>query len=114
MPPSSERVGDRLLVFNRGSFTESGQCSSAVAYDLSESGRATETWSFTTEVCQRVSFLGNATHLPGGDTLVSWSSAGRIDVVNPEGDGGLTLSLGVGAAFGFVDWAPRLADGVAP
>ncbi len=114
MPHSSERVGDRLLVFNRGSFTDLGQCSSAVAYELDEGGTATESWSFTSEVCQRVAFLGNATTLPGGDTLASWSSAGRIDVVNPEGDGGLTLSLGVGAAFGFVDWAPRLAEGVAP
>lgn len=107
MPHSVQLLDDdRLLVFNRrGPST----CSSVLELELDvERGQATRAWEHASDDCLFVGFLGEGRRLPDGDTVVDWSSAGRLDIVGPEGTLRWRLALDLGAGFGFVDHAEAL------
>jgi hypothetical protein len=96
--------GDRILVFNRRRSTE-GACSTVdeLAYDVA-AGTVGLVWKHQSTDCHQVHFLGNAHRLEGGDTLVSWSTAGVVDRVSPEGEVVWSLGWPEGSAQGFVEW----------
>ncbi len=112
-PHSVQPLGpELLLVFNRRGDTS--LCSEAVEIELDyATGVARRTWGVQSEDCLHVDFLGNAERLQGGDTLVSWSSRGRIDQLRSDGATVMQLSASVGTIFGFVQhegslYPPRL------
>ncbi|MDP2310383.1 MAG: aryl-sulfate sulfotransferase [Pseudomonadota bacterium] len=104
-PHSVQPLGDSVLVFNRGSPTDPDSCSEATEIDITK--RAV-VWSYRSEPCLLVPFLGSALRLPNGNTLVDWSSAGQLDEVTHAGELVWRVSLDLGAAFGFADRVPSL------
>jgi len=104
LPHSVQALGDgRILVFNRGlSLADPDSCSEAVEIFLDEeAGTATREGSWSGESCLLVSFLGQARRLGNGNTVVDWSSAGRLDEFAPDGTLLWSLAMDVGAVIGF-------------
>jgi len=101
-PHSVSRVSeDRLLVTNLN--TQWGDCSEATEVFLdAERGEATILKSWTADNCPVVYYLGNSERLDSGNTLVSWSSAGQLDELDPEGNAVLRATLPTGGYFGYV------------
>ncbi len=93
---------DRLLVFDNGA-VERG-ASRAVEYALdAHQGTATELWSHAADPALYCFALGDVARLPGGHTLITWSTSGRVDVVTPEGGVVWTLQAPLGWGIGYVD-----------
>ncbi len=107
MPHSVQVLDDgALLVFNRRG---PGRCSGAAELALDPAGgRAWERWRSDADPCLLTTFLGEALRVEDGDTVIDFSSAGRIDIVGPDGALRWRLGLDLGAGFGFVDRAEAL------
>jgi hypothetical protein len=45
--------------------------------------------------------LGDVWRLPSGNTLVSWGSSGRFELVDPAGVSLWSMSADIGGGFGF-------------
>lgn len=90
-----------VLVFNR--YDNPSACSDAteIAFDTG-AGTAARVWAGVTESCPHVETLGNAERLADGATVVSWSSAGQLDVLLPDSSSTLRIALGLGSTFGYV------------
>lgn len=97
-PHSVQFLGESVLVFNRGDVTNKTTCSRANELRIADGEIV---WSYLSDRCLLVPFLGNAQRLPDGDTLVVYSSAGQMDEVGREGDLLWRVNLDLGAAFGF-------------
>ncbi|MES2638384.1 MAG: aryl-sulfate sulfotransferase [Myxococcota bacterium] len=108
MPHSVQFLGETALVFNRGSARDPDTCSNATEIRIAD---GEVVWSYESEECVLVPFLGSALRLPEGNTLVDWSSAGQLDEVTPTGELLWRVSLNLGAAFGFADRAGSLYPG---
>lgn len=114
LPHSVQAIDGGVTVFSRGSPTDPSACSFVVDIALDESrGLATETWRHEAEPCALVSYLGGAVRLAGGNTLVSWTSAGRLDEVTLDQALAWRVSTNVGAAFGFATRATAFGPGSA-
>ncbi len=112
-PHSVQRIPDGLLVFNRGDPADPETCSQATEILIDEArGTAQRVDGYASERCLLVVFLGSALQLPGGNMLVSWTSAGQIDEVTPDGALAWRVNTNVGSGFGFAEWVPTLGDGV--
>jgi hypothetical protein len=87
-----------LLFFNNGT----GPNATAIEAELSLTdggGSATEIWSYPSTIT--VQYMGDVQRLQNGNTLVTYSSAGEIREVSPEGELLQTLSIGSGTLSGF-------------
>lgn len=109
MPHSVAWLGqDELLVFNRTAPSSSGACSRAVDISLdTASGVSNVEGTLTGDACTVVSFLGAAERLENGNTMIDWSSAGRLDEVAPGGETLWSLRLEAGAVMGFTSRIPE-------
>lgn len=94
---------DEILVFNRSDPRNPNSCSWAAEIQLDEGAHtATTVRDFTgTDSCTLVTFFGAAERLANGNTMIDWSSAGRLDEVSADNKTVWSLSLDVGAALGF-------------
>ena len=108
-PHSVQRIGDDVIVFNRHSVIEgTPDCGNAVRVSFDEAaGTAERVWSYEPDTCVPVEWLGSAQRLPAGSTVVSFSSAGRLDEVAADGTPMLSLQLPAGGQYGF---ATRVLD----
>lgn len=97
-PHSVQFLGDTVLVFNRGDVTNETTCSGANEIRIADGEIV---WSYLSDRCLLVPFLGNAQRLADGNTLLVFSSAGELNEVSPSGDVMWRLNLDLGAAFGF-------------
>jgi len=88
-----------LLFANHGGEVEAS--SKVVEFDL-DSGE--QVWSY--ESGDLTSNFGDVQRLPGGNTLVTYSNAGLIHEVRPEGD--LVLEITTQANLGYATWVPSL------
>ncbi len=102
-PHSVQRIGDELIVFNRHAVTEgTPDCGNAVRVSFDEAaGTAQRVWDYGADTCLGVEWLGSAQELPAGSTVVSFSSAGRLDEVTADGTLLLSLQLPAGGQYGF-------------
>lgn len=107
-PHSVEPVDGGVLVFERGEVTDADVCSKAVTLSV-DADRATRVSELYGEGCTHVSFLGGAHLLPSGDTMVTWSTSGRIDRLTPEDTVAWSLQTTNWAGLGFSDWTEELA-----
>ena len=106
-PHSIERAEDGLLLFNQH-FPGQGDCSEALVIQQDEdAGTAWRSWTYQTEDCLGVEYLGNAWPLDGGNTLVVFSQRGQMDEVTP--DGTVIWSLATGLDWWF-SYAERIAS----
>jgi hypothetical protein len=100
---------DRALVFDNAIPTEA--TSAAREYSLDEaSGTATEIWSYAPDPGLGVFAFGDVSRLPGGNTLVTWGSSGRIDEVTTDGEIVRRLDVGLGAGVGYTTWVEALTS----
>jgi len=91
---------DHLLLFaNLGG--EADLTSRVIEYDL-DTGE--EVWSY--ESGELTPNFGDVQRLPGGNTLVTFSNAGVIHEVTPEGE--LVLEIVTEENLGYVTWVPSL------
>ena len=89
---------DRLLLFTSSS---SGLASGAVEYEYNpDSGELTEVWNYGMDDGPYALFLGQATRLDNGNTLINFGSGGKVREVTPEGEVVWQLFLPDGQSFG--------------
>jgi len=95
---------DHMLVFDNHVGTGTAQDSRVIelALDL-QAGTATQTWEYHHDPPTEVIVLGNVEALPDGDRLVTWSSAGEVQVVQPDGAVAWQLNTILGTAIGYGD-----------
>jgi hypothetical protein len=92
--------GDSLLVFDNG--PASAYESRAVEYLLDdEEGTAEPVFVHLSDPPVFCTVLGDVDRLPSGNTMVTWSSAGQLDEVTPDGEVVWRLQLAYGAALGY-------------
>lgn len=92
-----------LLVFDNGS---AGQASSRVVeYRLNEEeGTVSEVWSHHSTPPTYVHALGNVERIAEDRTLITWSTAGVMQVVAADGTELWRLDVQMGHAFGYTAW----------
>ncbi|MDP2312488.1 MAG: aryl-sulfate sulfotransferase [Pseudomonadota bacterium] len=111
-PHTVEPTANGLLVFSRGDPREPDSCSEATDLVVDEAlGTVHRGMAYTSERCLLITFLGSAQRLPGGNTLVGWTSAGQLDEFTPDGNLALRIATNIGAGFGFATRVPTLGAG---
>lgn len=104
---------DRLVVFDNG--TVDGACSRVVELTLVEGSEiVSESWTHEVDPCLFVYALGDVRRLPDGNTLITWSTSGQMDLVAPDGTVVWQLNSAFGHGFGFSQWVETLGEEVAP
>jgi hypothetical protein len=104
------RFDDRLLVFDNGSPDE--LASRAVEYVIDDDAMtAAQVWWHHADPALYCFALGDASRLPTGSTLITWSTAGQIDEVSADGDLLWRANALFGGAFGYTTWLETLAYG---
>jgi len=102
-------VDGGIVVFDNGAAEKLD--SRAVEYALDESaGTATRVWEHHADPPLFCAAMGDVERLDNGNTLITWSSAGRIDEVTPGGEVVWRLNSHLGAGFGFSLWRQTLTD----
>jgi hypothetical protein len=82
-----------ILFFDNGNY-HTPQFSRAVEYDLDEINfTATKVWQYRNDPDLHTSAMGNARRLDNGNTLISWSRAGFITEVTPDGEKALEIKF---------------------
>jgi hypothetical protein len=90
----------RLLVFDNEGAPGSESRVLEYAFDP-DTESAVETWSYFATPSIFSFVLGDVARMPGGDTLVTWSSSGQVDRVSPEGELRWRINTELGVVFGF-------------
>jgi len=102
-------VENGIVVFDNG-LVET-QDSRAVEYRLDPAvGLATKVWEQHADPPMFCAALGDVDRLDNGNSLVTWSSAGQIEEVSPEGEVIWRVRAELGAAFGFTLHRQLLTD----
>ncbi|GDX82616.1 hypothetical protein LBMAG42_44270 [Deltaproteobacteria bacterium] len=97
-----ERLPDgNVLVFDNGASNTKISRVVELSADT-ESGVAEIVWSYAPAPAVYVYALGDVKRLPNGNTLVDWSTSGRLEEVTPEGETAWQLDAALGAEFGYM------------
>lgn len=99
-PHSAQMLEDGVLVFNRGDFQNGCSRANEIALDLDDWSAET-VWEYSSEECIINYLLGHTERLPGGNTVTTFTTAGQIDEVTPDGELVWRVSAVVGTGFGF-------------
>lgn len=92
-----------LLVFDNGSADRAS--SRAVEYRLNEEeGTVSEVWSYHSTPPTYVHALGSVDRIAEDRTLITWSTAGVMEVVAADGTQLWRLDVQLGHAFGYTEW----------
>ncbi len=103
-------LGDRILVFNNGVYMTG--YSEAVEWQLDpEAGTVEVVWSYCSTPPLLSFTMGDASRMEGGDTLITWATAGRIDRVTPEGEIAWSVGGALGGGFGYTTWFAEWPEG---
>lgn len=102
--------GNRIVIFdNDGSADDDSR---VLEYELDfDAMVATEVWSYLSDPTVYSFVLGEPTRLADGDTFITWSAAGQLERVSPEGVSRWKVNSGAGYAFGFSTLAKSLYAG---
>ena len=99
---------DRLLVFDNADVE--GYTSYVREFVLDpQNGTMDLVWSYRTDPPIYCGVMGDMERLPNGNTLVTWSPAGLIEEVTPEGRVVRRLSSEIAATFGYTTWLESLS-----
>ena len=101
-----DAIDGGLLVFDNGSTEEADSRVVEYAIDL-EGGTAEEVWVYRPDPTLYNYALGSVVRIDD-TTLVSWTTAGRIEQVSPEGELLWELYTDIGAGVGYTEWVPSL------
>jgi hypothetical protein len=93
--------GDHVLVFDNDG--AEGRVSRVLEYQVDfDNAVAEQTWSYTADPPVFCFVLGDVARLDDGSVFVSWSVAGQLERVSPEGESLWRLNTQLGYAFGFM------------
>jgi hypothetical protein len=107
-PHSVELTDDGLLVFNQAASWD-GECSEAILVQIDEEeGRAWRSWTYETEDCLGVDYLGNAWPLDDGGALVVFSQMGQMDEVTAAGELTWRVNTEMGWLFSYAQRSSSL------
>ena len=99
---------DGILLFDN-SCPEEELVSRVVEFGLDETaGEATLVWEYKPDPEIWSIGFGDVTRLDAGMILITWSSAGQIDVVTADGERTWQLNEEIGAGFGYTTWVASL------
>jgi len=102
-----EKQPGGMLVFDNGCPDE--MISRAAEFELDEAaGEATLTWSHEPDPEIWSYGFGDVARLSTGETLITWSTAGQIDLVTAGGDSVWRLNEELGGGFGYTTWRESL------
>ena len=102
-----EKQPGGMLVFDNGCPDE--MVSRAAEFALDEvAGEATLVWSHEPDPEIWSYGFGDVARLPTGETLITWSTAGQIDLVTPDGQSVWRLNEELGGGFGYTTWMETL------
>ncbi len=102
-----------ILVFDNG--VASDLSSRVVEITLDEAaGRAEAVWEYEPDPPLYSMALGDVARLPSDNTLVTFSSAGQVEEVTPDGDVVWRLNTDLGSAIGYATWREALFDANGP
>lgn len=105
-PHSVQPLADSLLVFNQGDPARE-HCARAVVLSYDDVLQTVdESWRYEPEDCFLLDYLGNAQRLPGGNTLVDFSTTGVLDEVTADGRLAMRLELPLGSFFNYAERLP--------
>ena len=80
-----QMLDDGLVIFDNDGLP--GMESRAVEYEVDlDAGTVEQVWSYTADPVIYSFVLGDVHRFDGGDTLVTWSTGGQIDRVDPSGE----------------------------
>lgn len=97
-----ERLPDgNVLVFDNGASNTKISRVVELSADTA-SGVAEIVWSYAPEPAIYVYALGDVLRLPNGNTLIDWSTSGRLEEVTPAGETVWQLDVALGAEFGYM------------
>ncbi len=96
-----------IVVFDNGSFERMESWAAEYAFDEA-SGEAELTRIYSSDPPLYVYALGDASMLPSGNTLVSYSIAGQTDIVTPDDQRIWRLKMSLGGALGYATWVDSL------
>ena len=92
--------GSELLVFSNGLDAQLG--SRVLGYQLDEdSGTAVNDWFYEPDFPLYCYTFGDVVHLDNGNLLVTWSTAGQMEEITPEGEIVWQLKAALGGGFGY-------------
>jgi len=107
-----EVLDDGIFIFDNRE--ESDFASRAVEYALNEeTGIATQRWEHISDPPLYCYGMGDVDRLDSGDSLITWSTAGVIDEVAPDGEVLWQIQLDLGSGLGYlsrVDTLPGLGE----
>ena len=93
-------VGDTVLIFDNGDPEEGS--SRVVELELDEEAHtATQIWSHAHHPPLAVYAKGDVTRLSSGDVLITWSTAGELEVVDPTGTTRWRVNTALGTAMAY-------------
>lgn len=97
-----------LLVFNRGQMGSPDGYSRVDELVVDDDAHTVSSaWTYSDPDRLLVSFLGSAERLENENTLISWTSAGKLTEVTQDGAVAWQISTSIGAGFGFSSRYPH-------
>jgi hypothetical protein len=97
---------NHLLMFNNGA---PGAGSNAIELQLDLTAKtATKLWEYTASPSISNAIMGDVQRLPNGNTLVTYSTQGKIHQVDKDKNMLQEISWGTGGAVGYIIWRPTL------
>jgi len=99
--------GDGILIFDNGDADD--YSSRVVEYTLDEAeGIADPVWSYNADPPVYVYGLGDVHRFDDGDTMVTWSTAGRIEFITHDREIIWRLDADLGTGFAYTTWTESL------
>lgn len=95
-----EVLDDSVLIFDNEGLAGSQSRAVEFAFDADDP-TADAIWSYEPSPSIYSFVLGDVARLDDGDTLITWSAAGRIDRISPGGESTWSLETPVGYVLGF-------------
>jgi len=100
-------LDDTLLVFDNGNEYQAG--SRVVEYGLDhDSGIAEVIWEYRKDPTDLCYALGDVTRFDDGNTMITWSTSGIIEEVDPQGEVVWRMTLPLGVGLGYTTWFETL------
>jgi arylsulfate sulfotransferase len=101
-----EILDGSILVMDNGG-TEAGSRAEEFSLDLSLA-EALPVWNYQADPPVVTFALGDVQRLPAGETMVTWSTAGQIDLISAEDELIRQVNVGIGGTFGYAYWLETL------
>lgn len=100
---------DRYLVFDDGA--QNRPYSRVIEVELNRTDQTfSVVWDHTPDPSLYVYLLGDLERLDNGNTLVDWSTAGRLQEITPEGEAVWQVDTELGHGFGYMNRVESLYD----